>query len=668
MQVQNQVYNLVNLTRAIESGASIAINKDGSWQKRWDPLSLVSLLRRTLGLEQKDNLKLASLVKRFIKASEIISISPGVIQTPKKLIDIERAISAVTARLQPQLNQELGNLKSHYDELHELNMLRDLSKDGICLAKKTNLGPQEIAGRKERHKSYHAQIDQLMGTIKHLESNNPASKKISKLQVNLFAFKMRQLEQRVISGNVVNQKDFDWLNETILKWKATQFPAIPTLEENGLPVLSKAELFKIDSLCRKYPEAVQRMRTSRNYKDFICKFVFKNTNESCSNPVDIAVQFPTLTKKISACFIDKRVKRQSKVIGLTFKETITDNNVHKDVCLRIQNKDIPISDMSRKVTFIDKKMATERVLTVEEIFKEFRTKDTTGISHFEYTENGIDLCYPKQPNIDFESPTWWTGLPVVERLSRQEVEDKYNVTMAGKKAVLAVCATREKDPFHIQGNHGWIRVVIPQDDETFTVHALGKYTQSYPVGDLETLLFSFKTHRGVLATIDENELYAHRELCQVPKALSDAQFERLMAKLKSDLQDSFSGNMVFQAQGQNCSAWVQQVLDDVFGQENMPRLFNMPVIETSSPSPINKVLSGIRWLEKISHTVAKAARMGLAILLGGRQKVITTKNGKPVENSTITYEPWRRGYLALPAALFANEKQKKLREAFDRLV
>ncbi len=483
---------------------------------------------------------------------------------------------------------------------------------------------------------------------------------------------MRQTEQITLSNQVAKESDIEWIKDELVQWKKPQFPEMPTeYDELNRPKFSKDELYKIDSLC-KYAKAVDLMKKDRNYREYILKFVFKNTSENCPNAVDIAIQFPTLAKKISASFIDKRIKRLTKTTGLSIKEEIIDNIVTKNVFLRMQKVDEPLRNMTRAITFHDKKTQEDRILTVDQIFQEFATKDASGTSHFEYTENGIDLCYPKSPVIDFESNTWWTGLPVIETLSRAEVEDKYNVTMAGKKAILALRATREKDPLHVQGNHGWLQIVLPQNDGSFTVHAIGKYAKHFPQGAIQTLLFTFGTHPGLLTTLDENEFYSHREHCIIPKTLTYAQFVRLMDKLKSDLQDSFNDNMVFQAQGQNCSAWVQEVVHAVFGADEhrkhrIPQLFEVPVVETTAPKPIDMVINGIRLLETISHHVAKVARLALATLLGGAWSITTTRDGRQIKNSIVTHEPWLRGYLALPALLFSREKQQKLQEAFDKL-
>ncbi len=665
-------YNLPALTKAIESGASIATRSDGTWYERWDPLKLISFFRRLFGFEQNDNLQLASLVKHFIKSTEIISGNLHVQHTPESNLDIKLAIRAVKQRLKPLRIQEQEERKAKLEALSELKTLWDLTKDGLALAKQYNPEPDTIGRLEESLSNLETKIKYLQKTIKHLELSNPATKKINKLKALFFAKVMRQEPQYVIENSNVNDKDRQWLKQELVQWKKPQFPAMPVQFDNdGKPIFTNDDLYKIEALC-KYEKAVSLMREDRNYRDYIFKFVFKNTNESCPNAVDIAMQFPTLAKQISKSFIDKRVKRLANTIGLSFKEELDGSTIKKDVFLRVQKENEPLRDMTRKITFLDKNTESPRVLSIDEIFKEFRFKDDTGTSAFEYTENGIELCHPKKPLLNFASKTWWDGLPVLERLTRQEVEKKYNVTLAGKKAVLALRASREKDPLNIENNHGWLQVVIPREDGSFTVHGFGKYTFAYPQGTLETLFFIFNTHPGVIATIDENEFYAHREHCMVPKTLSEAQFERLMDKMKRDLQDSLSGNMVFQSQGQNCCAWVQEVLDDVFGKDeqgqySIPRLFEVPIIETSAPSPINKVISTVRWIEKFSHHLAKITRLALASLLGGKNTVTTIKDGKEVHHSTVTYEPWLRGYQALPALLFSREKQQKLRDAFDKL-
>ncbi len=649
------MYTLNALTFAVESGASIAVHKDGTWHKRFDPYGITSFFRRFFKLELGDNLAVASLIKHFIKSTELRSKTVQIQHVPLSDDDIQRAITAIKGRLKPTRNTERQTLKQLKEDLSERITLRDLTQDGLKLAHQFNA--ERVREMNERFGTLERQIQSIQKSIEQHELTAPATKKLNKFKKHFLAKQLRAVEQQTIIDTPYNDADVEWVKKELADWKKLQFPALPA-------EYTSEDIGKIESLCR-YTRAIKLMRTDRNYRQFVFRFIFKASHH---NFVDIAVQFPAVSKRVSSSYVDKRAKGLPKTVGLSFKEVAG----KKDVYLRMQGVDEPISDMKRNITFYDKRTGKDRVLSVDQIFQDFKTKDATGTSPFEFTENGVDLCYPKNPLIDFTSKTWWDGLPVLERLTRSEVEQQYGVSMAGKKAVFVIRATREKDPLNIQGNHGWTQVIIPQKEGNYTVHALGKYVNVYPQGALETLLFIFNTHIGVISTVDENWFYTHREHTFIPKTLTSWQFDRLMEKLKTDLEDSAKGNMVFQAQGQNCSAWVQEVVDYVFGKDDeggykIPRLFEVPVVETSAPRPINYAIRAVRFTEKLSYNLAKILRLVVASILGGTNTIVTTKDGKEIKNSTITYEPWRKGKLALPALLFSQEKQQRIREAFAKV-
>ncbi len=665
------MYTLATLTRDIESGASISVHKDGTWHKRWDPKGITTFFRRLFKLEFSDNLALASLVKHFIKSTELTSKTLHIQHVPDSKIEIKRAINAVKMRLASKQAEEVKEHKRLTDALSEAKTLRDLTEDGLKLARQYKHDVDSIPGIEDRLSTIEKEIEKRKLAIEQHELTAPASKKLSSLAKHFFAQKLRETPQETLNNTPADEQDMEWVKGELTTWKKLQFPSLHTVKEDGSISydFSKADLTKIECLCR-YKKAIKLMKEDRGYRESVFKLVFRAPHH---NFVDIAVQFPGLSKKITSCYVDKRVKRLAKTVGLSVKEEIKEGIVHKDVCLRINKQDEPLSNMKRKITFQDIKTGRDRVLSIDEIFHDFRTKDSTGTSPFEFTENGVDLCYTKDPLIDFKSDNWWESLPVIEHLTRDEVEARYNVSMAGKKSLLTVKATREKDPLNVQNNHAWLQFIIPLKDGTYSVHAFGKYARVYPQGTLEKLLFIFNTHPGVIVTIDENEFYSHREHTAVTKTLTGAQFERLMSKLKSDLEASSQGNIVFQAQGQNCSSWVQDVLDEVFGQDEqghsrIPRLFEVPVVEASAPWLVNYAIKTIRFVEKFSHQLAKIVRFAIARLLGGRNAIITRRDGKEVVNSTMTNERWQRGYLTLPALLFSREKQHKLKEAFNTCV
>ena len=655
---------LADFTEAVQANFSIAVHSDGTWSKRWDPFGLTTFFRRFFGLEVEDTVNLARYVKRIIQSTEIISKKQTLYDPSISDLDIEKAIDAVKQRLQPQLDLEKADCNDMEFSLETHYAVKNGTQNGINLAERLKKEPSIIKKMKHRLVDCDNQIRVKKEALHRLKTNSVATKIMNKLEANFIAKKLRATPQSTIEYRVVQDEDRKWLKEQLTAWKGQQFPEMPALDEQNKPIFTADERKKIESLC-KYPEAISLLKRDKNYREFLFKFVFKNTNGGCPKSADIAIQFPKLTKKLSTSYLDKRIKRLSGTIGLSLKEEIDDSTVAKDICLRIQKKEEPLRDLTRTISFVDLKNGNERVLTINDIFREFRAKKTQRMGDFEYTEDGVSLCYPKSPQLDFNKEQWWEDLPIIERLTRDEVERKYATSLDDNYALFAVRASRETDPFNTKGTHGWLQIVLPHKDGNFTVHAIGKYTDPYPQGDIETLFFSFRSHVAFLSGLDENEFHFHRDHCLVPKAITKVQTDKLLNKLKEGFQESKTGNLVFQAQGQNCSAWVQEVLDEVFGAKNIPRVFDIPMTLTNAPAPVDEVIYWIRRIDELSHQAATMVRVAIGTVMGGTQEITMKKKGQHVVHSTMNYQPWRKGILSLPALLF--ETQDKLKEAFAKI-
>ena len=144
------MHTLATLTRDIESGASIAVHKDGTWHKRWDPKGITSFFRRLFKLEFGDNLALASLVKDFIKSTELSSKSLRIQHVPDSNLDIERAITAVKMRLAPRRAERVKEHKRLIDVLSEKKTLRDLTEDHLKVARQYKDDVDSIPGIEDR--------------------------------------------------------------------------------------------------------------------------------------------------------------------------------------------------------------------------------------------------------------------------------------------------------------------------------------------------------------------------------------------------------------------------------------------------------------------------------------------------------------------------------------
>jgi hypothetical protein len=130
-----------------------------------------------------------------------------------------------------------------------------------------------------------------------------------------------------------------------------------------------------------------------------------------------------------------------------------------------------------------------------------------------------------------------------------------------------------------------------------------------------------------------------------------------MEKIRKDLLKVRHGQkLIFQPQGNNCSAWVQETYDLIFPGEK--RLFKISMARTEVPAPLNHVLKGLKFIEeKASASAAKAARVAIAGLFGGCLGPFLQVDGKPLELTNLVFnENFQNGLVELPAALPINRK------------
>ncbi len=579
-----------SLLQAVKEGASISIDRqEGTWQRR---SKIAQIFRWIFGLENQDNLELASFVKRYVKTHEIspLYITKGLYaDRDVSEQDIQEAVHAVKARLQH--------------------------------------------GRSNANKT-----------------------KILKLERHAYALQTRSNCVPPDDKEQILEADRIWLYNTLTDWKGVQFPSLP---HN----ISSEDKKKLDTILQ-YKGLIPLLQNDEVYRKHFFKFVFNSSSDSCPDVVHIAVQFPQLAKRLTHSFLNKRINRIVHTPGLIFCEKILpDGQIVKDVRMRMkvikdhtraQSTYKSLRDLSKPIALYNNSHPTiPSYMTVDTIFREFEEKNKVKMGNLEYTEEGVGVYNPSKCPLDFEKSEWWKDLPALERLTPQQIQERYGIDITQHHSLLLVNATRSKVKNSAEGNHAWITVFIPQADGTFTTHAIGKYVPSYPQTTLEKLAFTCQTAEATMSVIDENEFYLHRERCTIPKELSSKQFHSLMDTLKVDLKAAQDRKMLFQHQGDNCAAWVQQTLDTVFGKANLPRLFEMSIFDVATPFPVNFVLRSFKWLnDHVSETVARIVRIAFTGICGQ-------------ELSLMRNKLWYDGILQVPGKLF--ERKEVVRSALKRL-
>ncbi|MDB6081862.1 MAG: hypothetical protein JWO53_1134 [Chlamydiia bacterium] len=617
-----EISSLPAFREAIETGASIAVNPyTGACYTRW---KITQLIRCLFGFTKQDDLTLAQFFNAYLTSLEVKSstFTKGFSKRDYNLTEINQTIDAIKLRLRTYLDVEKA----------KLSLLKQKQKT-------LTLNPEATSDA----------FKKIADAIQAQKKSNVAHQSLAHLQKQLIALKYRAISQNHIhhpQASHGTEKNQEWLKTKILAWKKEQSPAL-AIE------LCEDELRKIEATCH-YPETISLLKKSYLYRENYFRFVFRNTVNVVKDAVDIAIQFPSIQTKISESFLDKRIKRLQNN-GLYFHERAEKATLaKKDVTFLINGKQESILTDSKKITFNN-----GVILTIKEIFKSFALKNKK-MGDLEYLAEGISLVYPQTPQVDLTKKEWWKDLPQFETLSKKDLEKRYKVSLKTTEGLITVKASKQhKETLHIQDNHSWFEIALPNNNGTFSILPFGKYAEVYPKGLLDSFRYIFQTKRAKLCFPDENEFYYHREHKIEPYVANALQLEQFMDLLRQDLLKAREGNMIFQAQGNNCAAWVQETMDTIFPEEKAkPRLFEVSILKTASPFPVSCITSNLRATAMLlGHKIANCWRIFICTLFGAWQGCTIKVNGVPTTERLIYNPIWLKGNLSLPAQLFHRVKE-----------
>ena len=642
--------SLVEFRQALKEGYSITFDSQGNWGTRW---TITQIVRRLLGWEKSDDLATCHLFQKYLKRFEIQSskIISGFNNTHVAIDELELTASCIKERLQNYVKEEkeyqkiakakIATIKEQLANLKTKNTISDTDA-------------RQIQTLEASSAAAHRSFRQL-----YYEAN--AYNETTQLDRILLGFKYRKISQNTIHSSTSEQKtiDQDWLKKKLVLWKQYQFPPMT----DGI---NRDELNTIDKVSD-YPELIALIRENYVLRDELFKFVFKSTLGNFPEAIDAFVQLPSIQKKITKGFLDKRMRRISG-LNLRFSETQQTNSLQessqqphleKDVTLRLDYKKqiISLKNMRQVV-----EVRENDARTVGQIIKVFKEKDNER-GDLECAVDGIFYYRPEDPIPNIEAKDYYKNLKPFDRLTRQEVQARYpQCDFSTAHAMLVVKGSRsfpDKDKPRIDGNHSWFQVVVPIDNDNFVTLHPGKYAEDYPQGFWGTFFYIFNTLRAIFTWDDEQEFYYHKEHEPIPIPLTLARFERLMDILRKKCLEAQAGGWIFQAQGDNCSPFVQEVLDELYPEVQLPRLFEVGILETANPFPINYIVAAIKAAESIY--LGKAVRIGICTLFGAWRGCEVTINNERIVKRLVTNPLWLDGTLQLPAMLFRTGG--KLKEA-----
>ena len=610
---------------ALQSPGSIRITADGKWCRKGFLEKITESFRRKLfgydgTIDNAKNLAKFLTTSSSIREAQAIGIAQG---TGWKSNDLQAVISAVKGTLKTMAEKEE----------------RDIS----LLTKKRN--------------TLLAALDLVLPQTPIIELNKrifdpecwPYRMAVVNLDRAWMTFRYLGMDQRTIDVTEPKAEDLKWVEGELAAWQDQQFPCVKYVGGTNHDKI----LEKIHHCCR-YQEFIAAAREERALLDLLFKSAFKSLPDDFTHAIDVFLQVPSLQDQLRRTYLDKRIRDIANQ-GLQFEqrpETSSAGKPIKDVKLLIDGEYQSITNVNRMV-----RVAKGIQKTVAQVFDEFEAQNFR-FTEMEYLqETGVTMFDGRLLTVDLEHNTkeWWKQLPVIRKLTREQIEETYGVSFKEGYALFLIRASRSTPDLNAIDNHGWSNIIYPLEDGTFNVIAPGKFSDRFPVSTWEKFRFIFRTHRASLTLLDTNEFMSSRDRIAVPMPTigTKEEFETIMEDLRKELIKSKNGELVFQFQGDNCASWVRQ-----FMQHNWPELkiepFLTPFQDVYVPFPIMPIISARQWLP--NEWTWQHFRRIICSLLGAASGH-TASDGKGGTRTVrlINNREWHTGILNLPARLWIEQ-------------
>ena len=397
--------------------------------------------------------------------------------------------------------------------------------------------------------------------------------------------------------------------------------------------LDDRQIEQLRQACR-YPHFVDLIQRDSHTRSVFFKWALRDGLN-----VDIFVQFPATQKRLSSAYLDKRIGRLSKELL-----TMTKTGV-KDVTLPFEGKPVSILDEKHVVTF-----ANDYQMTIKGAFNVFRNKNK-DVGNLEWVGDGLrnwnvfklGPWNPRTEHYDSIDPTakeWWKQLPAFEGITADEVAERYGRRLADGEYGLAAKASRTTPDLNSLDSHGWLEILIPDGNGMYDILPIGKYATHYPATWQEYVGIACATEPAGLQYPEENVFRTSRQHAALLHGLDQGQFDLLMNVIGDDLRRVQEGGLVFQALGNNCASWVQQVFDRVIG-EDAPRLYDLVYYNAEMNGPAAMVFGPFQAIPH--HGIKDYLLRKLFKVLGADNGIETNQNGQTVYRSLTNSKFWESG-------------------------
>ena len=567
--------SLVSFTNALEAEQSVAVNRNGSWRAEG---FFMRTFRKVFKMEDS---RIASVCHAFNRT----------------LDDLEK--------IPPQFNAGTTQLTVDHQEMFDrfVQASRAVSK-------------YSLSSRDVRVKSELRMMDQ----------------KITSLRYRLMTYD----QDEIVEINEYTPM-FDRMLDSAREWKK----GVKLFEGADLTELDEE---KLEEVCR-YPEFVNQLEGDPKLRELFFKWIIRY-----NNPVRQFVEYPERCQRISQVYLAQRVGRfagehfkiqtrekepgiDEKVLTLPF-ELLSEKG-------DLEVKDVSILDESKVLTLRGGYQAS-----LDKIFAVFNRKEKNQGDFEFFGDQGIinwNSHYHAWKNaeggykgIDYLKERWWEQLPVFEVISKEELEERYELDVEEGNWVGVAKSTAESLDLDVDRSHGYLEVAIPIGNDEYQILDFGKFAEKYPDKALDYVTFLANTFRSHLEYPDSNEFFSQRQHAAAPFELTPEKGRELMVEIQRTLIRSEEGNLIFQFAYENCAWWPQHVFKKILG-EDCPNFFYEKALNAKPSHPL--LGSMFRGIRKAPKVLQKPLLNAVETLLVPWRGVYVIKRGR-LEKKTLAKTPF----------------------------
>lgn len=430
------------------------------------------------------------------------------------------------------------------------------------------------------------------------------------------------------------------LQKAAYEWKRLH----PLLYEKSL---KERELYQLQ-LTSCYPEFAELLLEDQKLRERFFDWVLRD-----HNAVEVFILFPGIVQKIVDHNLSGRLGRLGGHLLRIRRVPSSEGDLQQIVTMNFEGRDCSILDDTAVVEF-----RGGYQLTLKQIFESFRKKNREpgslellrdGITNWNTHYYGFyDAQADKLVQIDLEQPEWWRQLPLFEVMDKEEAQMRYGWHLNGENWNAAAAASRGTPTLNYEETHAYLELAIPLDHDHYAIYVFGKCAYRFPANEFDRLTMFAENLRATVAYPDENVYYMHRQHANHSFSLTPAEGKLLMDSIKADLKEAWAGNFVYQIESDNCAKWLHEKIELVVGNERMPNLFKVPLLEAEPTGFMAFAFKILRALPKSWQIpVFMICHLPLAPFRGAW----INENGKKVFKSLMRHEFWKTGIVYLPSYL-----------------